>query len=172
MKTAKTVKILSLVLISTLLFSIFSGCSFTRMFSGPQEKQFSKSGLTITLTDEFSENDSSTMTALYSSQEYVVAVLKEEFTLLEQAGIATDISETEYAQIVLTNNSIEGSPTTEDGLVTISYEMEANGKNMSYWGVAKKGSDAFWLVQFVCESDIFEESKPQFVEWAQTITIE
>lgn len=92
--------------------------------------------------------------------------------MLEQAGIATDISETEYAQIVLTNNSIEGSPTTEDGLVTISYQMEANGKKYELLGSREKGKRRFWLVQFVCESDIFEESKPQFVEWAQTITIE
>lgn len=165
MKNAQ--RIFAAILVIAFAFSLFAGCS-----KSGKDKEFSRDGFKITLNDGFEEQTVENQTAAYSSDKYIVTALKEGFELFENAGYSTDISEEEYAKMVMENNSLDGSTEIIDGIVTFSYEMEVEGQQMSYLATVKKGSDAFWLIQFVSLKTVFESSRNQFMEWAKTVTVE
>lgn len=161
----KSSKIISVFIILSVIISIFAGCTAA-------EKTFSKDGLSITLTEDFIEQEIEPFTATYATSKYFVSTLKEDFSVFEQAEISTDISENEYAKIVMENNKIEGEPKETDGIITFSYENDDSGEAFSYLTTVKKGTNAFWVIQLACKSDIYEENKEQLLTWAKTITVE
>ena len=75
---------------------LLAGCQF---FSTP-DKEFSKAGMSITLTSDFAETEVVTQTATYQSKDSVVMALKEEFTLFEELGISSDMTLGEYAELI------------------------------------------------------------------------
>ena len=58
----------STVAVSVLLIAcLLCGCSFFSGLGAAQEKEFTKAGMSITLTDDFVEQDIVSQTAVYSS---------------------------------------------------------------------------------------------------------
>lgn len=163
----RSIKILSLCLAFVVVAACFAGCG------SPKEKSFSKEGLTITLTDEFEEKALvDALTASYMSDYCLVTTLKEDFSLFSEAGLSTDISDREYLDMVIQSNSIDREREETDGFYTVTFEKEIQKQDITYLAVALKGSDAFWLVQFACPTDTFEDLRPQFIKWAKTVTVE
>lgn len=161
-----------IVLSAVLSFSVFFvlGGGLDNVFtSKAKAKEFSKAGMTITLTSDFIEKEIASQTAYYESQKHIVMVLKEEFTIFESIGISTDISVKEYAKLVIDNNLMTSEVEEKDGLTYFKYEKTINGKQSSYFATVFKSSDAFWLIQFACESKNAEDSEDLFVEWGQSI---
>lgn len=158
----KIVLWLSMVLMVT---TLCSGCSFLK----PQEKTFTKSGMSITLTDKFYEKDVVNYTATYGSTDVAIMALKEEFSLLE--GLE-NLSLEDYAQLVIENNKKDISVEKKDGLTYFLYEAEANGKTYSYFSCVYKGTDAFWLIQFSTVADQYEKKSDQLITWAKSVTVE
>jgi len=161
-----------IVLSAVLSFSVFfvlSGGLDNVFESKAKTKEFTKAGMTITLTTDFFEKEIASQTAYYESQKYMVTTLKEEFTIFESYGMSTDISAKEYAKLVIDNNMIASTIEEKDNLVYFEYEKAVNGKQISYFATVYKSSDAFWLIQFACESKNAEDSQDLFIEWAQTI---
>lgn len=146
-------------------------CSCSTVLSEPEEKQFSKEGATITLTDEFTEKDLVSQTAYYESMDSIVVMLKEEFTLFEEAGYE-DMTLSEYADLVIQANSLSAERKEEEGLTCFTYEKEQNGKNFEYYATVFKGPDAYWLIQFACETKNFDDFLPDFQKWANSVTFE
>lgn len=155
--------------ITSLMIAAFAcGCGAA---AGAKPKDFSKAGMTITLTDDFQEKEIVSQTATYYTDEYMVVALKEEFSLFQQAGLQTDITLEDYAGLIRQNNGIlstSSAVSEEDGVTYFKYEKEVNGKNISYMATVFKGSDAYWLIQFACETQYFEQSSAQFLKWAKT----
>ena len=87
----KAIAYTSLIVTLCALLLCAVGCSFL----GPQDKSFSKAGMTITLTDEFAEQDLVTQTAYYVSQEAIVTTLKE-----DGSTIGDSYTVKEYAELV------------------------------------------------------------------------
>ena len=166
----KKIKILvAALMVFTLAFSL-SGCSILNVLQKQQPKDFEKAGLTITLDESFVEQELVTQTATYSSTKYVVTTLKEEKSAFEDLGVTvSDINA--YAELVLTGNKLDSAIEQTDGLTHFQYEKEVGGKNATYLAFVTESEDAFWLVQFMCESKYFEESQPLFIEWAKTIKV-
>ena len=146
---------------------LLAGCQF---FSTP-DKEFSKAGMSITLTSDFAETEVVTQTATYQSKDSVVMALKEEFTLFEELGISSDMTLGEYAELIFQTNAITSTVEEKEGLTCFRYQKEINGKEMTYFAVVEKGSDAYWLFQFSCESKNYEKLEKSFIEWAKTIKI-
>ena len=149
---------------------LFCGCSFFSGLGAAQEKEFSKAGMSITLTDDFTEQDIVSQTAVYASAKHIVMALKEEYALFEELGDSLSLQE--YAQLVCQNNDLTADIEEKDGLVCFEYENEANGRDFAYFAVVQKGTDAYWLFQFSCDSSNYEDSKEQFIDWAKTIRFE
>ena len=141
----------------------FTACSL----SLAKSKDFSKAGLTITLTDDFSEQDIVTQTAYYVSQKAIVTTLKEESETI------ADLTVKEYAELVCTINKLdESSVVVKDGYAEFTYEKEVNGKEYYYYARCFKNGTAFWLIQFGCETKNSEEYQKTFEKWAATVTFE
>ncbi len=161
------------VLVFLFVFGInaLANGSLSNLF-GTKEKDFSKAGLTITLNENFGEEEIVTQTATYSSLKYVITSLKEEFQLFEDVGLSTDIPLSEYADMIITANALDATVEGSDSRPSFVYSEQANGKDYSYLATVFRGSDAFWTVTFACETKYFADSQAQFEKWADTVKIE
>lgn len=73
-------KVLYLLL---LIIVAVTGCALLE----PEEKTFKDKGMSITLTDEFTEKDLVSATVYFESMDAIVTGLKEEFSTLESSRL-------------------------------------------------------------------------------------
>ena len=135
-------------------------------------KEFTTSGMTITLTDAFQEITMKGYTVCFDSSEVAVFGTRENFTT--QGGFA-DITLENYAAMVYSNNATKspGDVTKIDGLTTIEYAFLNEEENVTYCYFLSmyRGATAFWLVQFACKEAVYEEYRPHFIAWAKTVDV-
>ena len=163
-----------LVMLSLLLSCSFLLCGcFPRIMVIPdndaigEPKVFEKDGIELTLTDEFTEKESERgFYAYYVSNFCGVVVLKEDFSLEE--GLA-DRSLEEYVRNVIANNGhTDIEPQNQDDLWF--YVRDNNGtRSYSY---SYKGSDAFWIVQYLCSTSAASKLEDLFYLWANSVEVE
>lgn len=136
-------------------------------------KEFSSDGLTVTLTDEFKKNTVGGYTVCYATSDVAVFALKEPFSLLEGLD---ELSLDDYAQLVLNANASKGATeiSKKDGLTSMEYDFlnEAEDQLYSYYCAMFKSGDAFWLVQFACKAEDYDEHRATFVNWAKTVSFD
>lgn len=142
-----------------------SGCG---LIGSAKAKDFTKAGLTITLTEAFVEKEHISFTSVYESPSIAVVVLKEEFSIVG----GDDYTLFEYADLVIDANNLDAISDFYQGLVYFSYETSANGKDYSYTATVFQGSDAYWLVQFGCETDKVADLIDTIFSYAQTVICE
>lgn len=163
-------KYTKLICLSLMLFLV-AGCSLTSLFK-ESTKTYTVNGISVTMNDSFYEKDLVSQTAYLESQNAIFTALKEEFTELEAVGITKDSTLKDYAEAVKAANSFTGNIIEKDGLVYFTYEKDISGKSFFYLATVYKTDDAFWLVNFACESKNKEEFEPKFIEWAKTVEFE
>lgn len=159
-------KLIAILMVALMLAS-FASCDFA-----PKEKTFTNSGLTITLTDDFSEASYEGYTVCYDSTKVAVFVIKEEFSLLE--GLK-DYTLQKYAELVHTANSskLPGNITMVEGLTAFEYTYfnTDDDTTYKYFTTMFKGDDAFWTVQFCCASEKYEEYKADILKYAHSVDV-
>ena len=160
-------KIVSLVLIAVMLLS-FTSCMKRAYEFDP--KEFTESGMTITLTEGFwvYDEDIGDLLVAYEAKEALVMIMKEEFNTVE--GME-DLTEVEYGEFWQTANKDYDMDelATVDGLTQTKYTAEVDGITFVYLNFIFKGPDAFWVFQFASTSANYENYKPYFVEWAKSV---
>jgi hypothetical protein len=130
-----------------------------------KSKVFAGDGYQITLTEQFSEQESEKgFDGYYTSYYGAVMIRIEPFTL--EAGFA-DKTLTEYIQAVIRNNSSDAQPEERDGLIFYRYRRDG----MCGWNFAFKGDTAFYLVQFMCREADESELKDLFFAFAKSMKI-
>lgn len=146
------------VLAAAVLAVSLSGCV--------KSKTFSKAGMSISLTSEFTEKDIVSQTVYYESRKCIVTALKEEFSLLPNYSLS------EYTDTVKSNNKLTAESHVREGkdYMYFTYEKTASGKNFYYLATTHKSDDAFWLIQFICEQSDKDKYNDKFLGWADTIT--
>ncbi|MBQ9781121.1 MAG: hypothetical protein IJW00_09280 [Clostridia bacterium] len=127
-------------------------------------KTFEKAGITLKLTDKFTETESEMgFDAYYTSEFCGVVVLKEAFTLEE--GLAERPLE-QYIKNVIKNNGYTNiEPQQRDGLW-----YYVNYNNSSYrcvYSYVYKGTDAFYIVQYIVNSEDEDTLKETIHDWAK-----
>lgn len=132
-----------------------------------EPKTFEAEGIKLTLTEKFIEEESELgFYAYYVSNFCGVVVLKEEFSLEE--GLA-DRSLEEYTGNVIANNGHTGiEPQSKDDLW---FYVKDSGRTRSY-SYSYKGSDAFWIVQFLCMTSDVPILEDLFYLWADCVEVE
>jgi hypothetical protein len=130
---------------------------------------FTKAGFSITLTSEFAEASAPAYTVYYESGTAGVAVLKEDFTMFEAAGVSTDITLNEYAQIVMSANDTHADINVRNGITYFEYERSISGSDFAYLVTVFKSGDAFWLVQFFSETMDYSGLRDDFFRWAASV---
>ena len=165
----KLLTIISLLLSCTLLLC---GCFPVIMIipdndSIGEPKVFEKDGIKLTLTENFIEKKSELgFYAYYVSNFCGVVVLKEDFSLEE--GLA-DRSLEEYIGNVIANNGHTGiEPQNQDDLW---FYVRDNKETRSY-SYSYKGSNAFWIVQFLCMTSDAPKLEDQIYLWANSVEVE
>ena len=161
-----------LLAILLMLISCLIGGCITNMLVLPDQdslgeaKIFQKDGFQITLTDAFEEQKSQQgFDAYYVANFCGVCVLKEDFSLKE--GLAEE-SIDEYIKGVIKNNKHIGvEPQTKDGLYF--YEFSRDGRCIISYSY--KGSDAFWIVQFICNQKDKDTLTDIFFLWAKSVKV-
>ena len=163
-----------LVLLTALLLSIsflLCGCLPDIMFipdesSIGQAKKFEKDVFSILLTDKFTEEESQMGFDAYFVADFCgVVVLREEFTLEE--GLA-EMSLEKYITNVIANNGYTNiDPQTKDGL----WFYERTNDVTFLRSYCYKGSDSFWIVQFLCYPSDAQSLKDLFYLWAQDVQV-
>ncbi len=158
-------KVLTVLLVLTLLLVSLSSC----MKATP--KEFASNGMTITLTNAFREKSVEGYTVCYDSAKVAVLALKESFSLLQ--GFE-NFTLDQYAHMVREANAAKapGEIFEVEGLVAMEYTFfnESEKQDFKYFCTMFKGTDAFWLVQFACKTQDYDNYKNSFVEWAKTIS--
>lgn len=132
------------------------------------DKEFSKAGMTITLTSNFVEKEHVSQTAYYESTTSIVTVLKESFSSV--SGFK-DYTLEQYTDAVLKANGLKAEITKYDDkeYYSFTYEKNINGKDFYYFATTFKGPDAFWLIQFACTTSNKDRFQANFVKWADSV---
>lgn len=164
------VKRMAALLISVMLVLSITGCS------GNKAKDFTVDDMTITLTNSFVEGAVETQTAVYSNDDYIVTVLKQDFMQLETMNMPTDMDVGTYALMVIEENGLDSDieileSEVEDYsyVVGFTYEKQIEEANYSYYTTVYRSDSAYWFIQFATKTEQFEEAKPQFIKWAKTV---
>ena len=135
-----------------------------------KSKTFTGDGFTITLTDLFREQESETgFDAYYNSPFCGVMVLKEPFSLEE--GLK-DKTLTEYVESVIKNNGHDTQPQEKDGLVYYRYSNPIPDYDMSGYSYSYKGSDAFYIFQFMCLTSDADDLADTIHTFAKSVTVD
>lgn len=150
-------------LICLLLSLILTSCSVI-----PGE--FVNGDFSISLARGFSETDIEGYYICYGSVNVSVYVKKYMFDARE--GIA-DYSEKDFAEFLMTENGITDVEINEqDGIVYFVREYaDVNGGNIFYFTSVKKGSNAFWYVEFVTDETSYTDEFANFVKYAGSIKV-
>lgn len=165
-------KLFSLILALAMLMT---GCTAAEAEpSEPVAQDFSKAGMTITLTDAFYEKEHVGYTTCFLSDDIAVFVLKEEYTLFENTDFSSASTREEYAGLVWNANQFTGNvPLVTDGeLKYFEYDYSANGNDYTYRTYVFKASDSFWLVQFASFTDSYDAMKDTMHAYAETVVFD
>ena len=170
-------KITSIFLALLMVAGCFAliGCDAIESALNPAEKTFTKDSFSITLNEDFYEKEYISFDYYLESQEVIVAVTKESFSLLQDAGIATNISLKEYGELSILYNEFDGdkpSVVEEDGLTYFTYESTQDGDEFFYTCYLFKGTDAYYMINMMCFADKQDEFLPKFHDWAKTISVQ
>lgn len=152
--------LLVILLCAVMLFTTACGL-------GASPKTFTKSGMSIELTDRFTEKDILTYTASYQSFDTAVMALKEEYSYFE--GLDLDLDG--YAELIIKTNSMDCEVQHKDGLTYFCYENSASGKDFAYTAFVYEGEDAYWMIQFGCEAKNAEKFADTFLGYAKTVKV-
>lgn len=135
-----------------------------------EPKEFSYSGMNITLTNEFTEISADGYTVCYDSENVAVLTLEEKFDSVE--GFEEYTLE-QYGELVLEANGLEDTVELQnrDGLTCFEYQYNNPDTNVtySYFTVLYKEYDAFWMIQFATPEENMESYHQTFADWAKTV---
>ncbi len=159
------------VVLMILVSSLLCGC-FPDIMVIPnndsigEPQKFENDGFAITLTDKFKEQTSERGFDAYFVTDFCgVVVLREEFTLEE--GLAERSLEEYITNVIANNGYTDISPQIKDGLWFYERTSDSSyAKSYCY-----KGSDSFWIVQFLCSPSDAQMLEDIFYLWAQSVEV-
>lgn len=138
------------------------------LFSTPEEKVFTESGMSITLNEDFNEETLGGFDAVYSSDEIAVFVLNEKFG---NDGVYEDMTVDEYCNAVIESNGKNAQPQHKDGLTYYEYDGISNdGYKFRYLAFTYKTDDGFCLVQFAVHEEMYSIYEEDIFTYAKSVT--
>lgn len=168
MKRIKFISIaISLLLVLVLLMS---SCGLTGPAYEGQSKEFETDDLKITLTNRFFESENEERDFFFLSTTCGATGFKEHYSTMFESKNATIA---DYASLMRQANS-QMNPSeikVEEGLTYIECTgNDDDGESWTYFLTFLRNGDYFWTVQFHCMTEEYEEFKPYFIEWANSIS--
>ena len=72
---------------------------------------------------------------------------------------------------VIENNGHDFEPIHDNDLLYYYHDENMLGYDTRYYSFVYKGEDAFWIVQFSCYSEDFQEMDPKIMNWAESVVV-
>ena len=171
-KKRGTVVIILAIIIGFAIGFLLSYNLFPLLMHNSEPKDFTADGMTITLTNEFSEASADLYSAVYESESIAVFVFKESFssspalkkkTLDEYMDMLIDVNDFESKGITKTSNP--------KGFV-YDYTNPETGDTYRYFSYVYQSEDAFWFVQFATLAADADNYKQQILTFANSVKFE
>lgn len=168
-----------IVLVAAVVVGIVIGLWQSGLFDGPAKpKEFTYAGMSITLTNKFTEENGSEYAdtdydMVYNSGSVAVATFRETFASLpDEYNKNTPL--TEYARLLLAANDMPANTEikSEDGLVWFEDEYSVDDGTIHNFTMVYKSADAFWMFQFMVYTEDLNKYRPLIMEWAKSVTFE
>ena len=158
-------KILCLALATVLLLALFAGCS--------TGKQFTKEGLTITLSPSFTDETDSGYTPdatfFYTSRSCAVIGTRDDRASLE--ALVGPLTLEGYGSLIIDLNGTNSVLSQVDGMYIFDYEATTEGLSYTYLSAVYESDDAFWLVQVYCGTEKYESQYDTMLGYLKSVTI-
>ena len=161
------------VLIVAAIVGFFVGFFSNVWEDEAQDKTFTASGMSITLTDAFIDDEMEGFTATWATEDVVVVALEEPFhTLTDVLPNPSTASVEEYLRLLIEHNGEGNAVETVDGLPRYYYDWEnvEAGVTYRYFVYAFKSDDAFWMVQIVVDVESLDKYEDDVSRWAHSVT--
>lgn len=157
--------ILSIMLIAMMLLTITS--------CGTASKEVHESGMVIKLPKGFQRSTMENATWYYQGSDAVAMGIRTYKTDLEKEGLESD-SVQDYAAAYIKANSVPGDPEiqTSDKYIYFEYNAKVSGIDYSYLTCIYDHDDTYWLVNFACYKQAYQESRSDFFKWADSVEFE
>ena len=156
-------KILSLALVLVMLLGVLTGCS----------KEFTKEGLTISLTPSFTDQTDAGYTTdatfLYVSPSCAVIGTRDDRASLE--ALVGPLTLESYGSLIIDLNGTNSILSQVDGLYIFDYEATTEGLSYTYLSAVYESDDAFWLVQVYCGTEKYESQYDTMLGYLKSVTI-
>ncbi len=143
------------------------GAVILPLFMTPEEKEFTKGELSITLNEDFAESSYAGFQAVYDSNNVAVFALQEKFADYENIE---DMTLEEYTKASIEANNLNAEVKQKDGLTYFEYDANGNSSLLyHYMTFAYKSDDGFWLVQFAALKEDFTEQEENIFMYAKSV---
>ncbi len=155
-------RIVALLFLTVLLFSV---CACGKS----NAKTFTQDEFSITLSEDYGMVPHVSYFVSYeTADKKAVLVTKDRKFIVEDIAGKTDISHMEYANLVIETNRKGENPKEQDGITYYTYTDNAG---YIYLATVHESNEAFWLVQFVCEAQEYDDMKDTFFTYAKSVSI-
>jgi len=165
--------IVSLIIAFIFALALGVGERFLEDYIETRPRNFTASGMTITLDNTFKETEHPEVTCIFASEEAAVLARKEEFSLLEGLEYCTL---DEYGEmVILATPHLDSAPLNLAGNYTwfeYDYTNPESGVDYNYYTCLYKAGDAFWTIQFAADADHALRLRPDFEKWAASVRFE
>lgn len=159
----------ALCIIVGVVLGFFSGYDAPQYAKDGEPHTFvNEAGVRITLTDTFEEMNFDAYDFTYGTNDAVVFGFDDKFELVE--GLE-DYTVEEYAEEYIDYWKLDTKVKKHNDLVYIEYEDYGDDgvTKYCYMLVIYKTEDAFWGINFAVDEPQYEEYKPYFYEWAESV---
>lgn len=160
----KMKKILLSVLVCVLAGLLLVGCA-----EKYEPKDFICGDLEIELTDGFEKKTSTKHKGYYLSKTMGIYIDEYQFDDFEDEEAAEAMEKDEFAEKLVELGEYGTEVELDKGLTSFTYEEELGGEDYTFYAVAYKSDDAFWLVTFFTRSESFEELKSTIRDYAWSV---
>ncbi len=133
---------------------------------------FTKDDMTITLTKDFSEKAKDDTQAYYESARAILFCYQDTNEALKGAKLdPATLNLKDYAKRVIEVYNIKAEVVEKEGMFIFEFYDSGSGYEFYRMGAVQKGTNSFWVFEFVCEKKDEAEYSGQFLKWAKSITI-
>ena len=159
-------KLRKYIFLSTLLIFVFSitGC-------GSNPKNFTTGKITITLTDDFHEEELSYFDAYYESEKVLFSAVEETNEELELSGYEIASLNDYCSQIAELNGVAIDSIAKRGDYYYFTNKATVSGANYTYVHCMFKSGSSYWVCEFVCKSKDYDKLEDSIFKWADSIVI-
>ena len=162
----KTVVILTVLM----LIGLLVGCGKEEV---PEEEPVKSEGMSIILGKQYQEATLANATWYYTSPDGLAMGIRSKKDDIEKSGLEANSAQ-DYAEAYIKANSIPGTPkvNSKGNYVYFEYSRKVSGTDYSYLSCVYDNKDEFWLVNFACYKELYNEYKADFFASADTVTFE